>query len=110
MLYVVCASAAAPKPCVQVPPQVSAAPEQPAATQEKSASQAAAAVQASKPVVTALGKDQVVPIVGIRKAMTKAMTRAQQIPHFGYDDEVCGVCCIHCQIMTVSCSYISLKC
>jgi pyruvate/2-oxoglutarate dehydrogenase complex dihydrolipoamide acyltransferase (E2) component len=39
-------------------------------------------------VVTALGKDEVVPIVGIRKAMSKAMTRAQQIPHFGYDDEV----------------------
>ena len=41
-----------------------------------------------KPITMALGKDITEPIVGIRKAMAKAMTRAQQIPHFGYDDEV----------------------
>jgi 2-oxoisovalerate dehydrogenase E2 component (dihydrolipoyl transacylase) len=41
-----------------------------------------------RPVVSALGNDTVQPIVGIRKAMVKAMTRAQEIPHFGYDDEI----------------------
>jgi len=38
--------------------------------------------------LSVLGEDKVEPITGIRKAMVKAMTRAQQIPHFGYDDEV----------------------
>jgi len=35
-----------------------------------------------------LGEDKVEPITGIRKAMVKVMTRAQQVPHFGYNDEV----------------------
>lgn len=35
-----------------------------------------------------LGKDKTEPITGIRKSMVKAMMRSQQIPHFGYNDEV----------------------
>lgn len=71
-----------PVPCVSVPPpsptqQVKPSPQTPPA-----------AAAPSRPVVTALGKDTVQPIVGIRKAMSKAMARAQLIPHFGYDDEV----------------------
>jgi 2-oxoisovalerate dehydrogenase E2 component (dihydrolipoyl transacylase) len=37
---------------------------------------------------TTLGKDKVEPVTGIRKAMVKAMTRAQVVPLFGYDDEI----------------------
>ena len=73
------------EPCVTVPPPAVT----PAAAQ-------AASVKAGDTVVTrstavklsALNEDRVEPITGIRKAMAKAMTRAQQIPHFGYDDEV----------------------
>jgi len=35
-----------------------------------------------------VGEDRVEKISGIAKAMVKAMTHAQQVPHFGYDDEV----------------------
>lgn len=62
-----------PTPTVPTPTPAPAAPSVPIIT---------------RPVVTALGKDTVQQIVGIRKAMVKAMTRAQEIPHFGYDDEV----------------------
>lgn len=40
-----------------------------------------------KTPVPQLTQDKVEPIVGMRKAMSKAMLRANQIPHFGYDDE-----------------------
>lgn len=40
------------------------------------------------PVRAVAGQDQTHPITGIRKAMTKAMTKANTIPHFGYKDEV----------------------
>ena len=35
-----------------------------------------------------LGQDKTEPIIGIRKAMAKAMIRAQAVPHFCYSDEV----------------------
>lgn len=35
-----------------------------------------------------LEEDRTEPIKGIRKAMTKAMTKSLNIPHFGYSDEV----------------------
>lgn len=35
-----------------------------------------------------LGQDKTEPVTGIRKAMAKAMIRAQAVPHFGYSDEV----------------------
>ena len=33
-------------------------------------------------------KDRTEPIKGLRKAMVKMMTEAQNIPHFGYCDEI----------------------
>jgi len=73
------------EPCVTVPPPTVTAPASQVAT-----------VKAGDTVLTSstgvklsvLSEDRVEPITGIRKAMVKAMSRAQQVPHFGYDDEV----------------------
>ena len=75
------------EPCVTVPPPVTA-PLPPAAsvsvtTKSPDAVPAPAAVELS-----VLGEDRVEPVTGIRKAMVKVMKRAQQVPHFGYADEV----------------------
>ena len=71
--------ATSPTACVQPPPARSPSPAAPATER---------AAHPVKPAIAPLGKDSTVPIVGIRKAMSKAMVRALQIPHFGYDDEV----------------------
>jgi hypothetical protein len=38
--------------------------------------------------LSVLANDKTEPIVGIRKVMVKAMSRAWLVPHFGYNDEV----------------------
>ena len=57
-------------------------------------SSAAAGVPVGGTVVglRVVGEDRVEKISGIAKAMVKAMTHAQQVPHFGYDDEVTFNC------------------
>jgi len=68
------------EPCVTVPPAMAAAAG-PAAVKASDTGMAGMSVPRA---------DRVEPITGIRKAMVKAMTRAQLVPHFGYDDEVRG--------------------
>ena len=43
---------------------------------------------AARVKLSVVSEDRVERITGIGKAMVKAMTRAQQVPHFGYCDEV----------------------
>jgi len=78
-----------PEPVVAVPRSTPAVPPASKPTIEKpsSAPTVISPPRAAKQIVVS-AKDTVEPIVGIRKAMSKAMVRAQQIPHFGYDDEV----------------------
>lgn len=73
-------------PCVTVP-LPSVASVQQVAT-EQSTSTASDTTPAARVKPTVLDQDRVEPITGIRKAMAKAMSHAQQVPHFGYDDEV----------------------
>jgi len=68
------------EPCVTVPP----AP----APSLASVKPGDAVSTTARVKLSVVNEDKVQPITGIRKAMVKAMTRAQQIPHFGYDDEV----------------------
>jgi len=73
------------EPCVTVPPPgVTAAAAQVASV--KTDDTVITSSTAVKPI--GLTDDRVEPITGIRKAMVKAMSRAQQVPHFRYDDEV----------------------
>jgi len=75
------------EPCVTVPP-----PPVTTATQVSTVPSAVTAsdaiTTAARVMLTSPAKDRVEPITGIRKAMVKTMTRAQQVPHFGYADEV----------------------
>ena len=47
----------------------------------------AAAVK-SAPRLAPLTADRIVPLKGYSRAMLKTMTEANQIPHFGYNDEI----------------------
>lgn len=71
------------EPCVTLPPLPTVSAPAPA----RQAAGVKAGDTGVKPRVV-ISEDRVEPITGIRKAMVKAMSRAQQIPHFGYDDEV----------------------
>ena len=46
------------------------------------------AVSPSTVHIRVLEKDKTVPLTTIMKAMTKAMVKANAVPHFGYCDEV----------------------
>jgi len=88
------------EPCVTVPPPTRTPPTQTPPTQTPPTRTASptqpASVKAEDTAITGstavnlgvLNEDRVEPITGIRKAMVKAMSRAQTVPHFGYDDEV----------------------
>ena len=75
------------EPCVTVPPPpVTAVPQPPVTAAAHVSSDAV--TTAARVKLSVLAEDRVEPITGIRKAMVKTMTRAQQVPHFGYADEV----------------------
>ena len=75
------------EPCVTVPPPpVSTASQAPTVPSGVTAGDAV--TTAARVTLSVLADDRVEPITGIRKAMAKTMTRAQQVPHFGYADEV----------------------
>ena len=82
------------EPCVTLPPPpVTAVPPVTAAPAVASMSvgvksTADMVTSPAKVKLSVLNEDKVERITGIRKAMVKAMTRAVQVPHFGYDDEV----------------------
>jgi len=75
------------EPCVTLPlPPVS--PASPAATVSVGLKPDEVITTVARVKLSVVTEDRVERITGIRKAMVKAMTRAQQVPHFGYDDEV----------------------
>ncbi|XP_022097242.1 lipoamide acyltransferase component of branched-chain alpha-keto acid dehydrogenase complex, mitochondrial-like isoform X3 [Acanthaster planci] len=76
------ASAAPPKP----PPLIPQAPPSPPPPTPPSVTLPVPPSRPFEPVV--VGQDRTEPIRGIKKAMVKTMTAANQIPHFGYCDEI----------------------
>lgn len=72
------APAAAAPPPPPVKPQAAAAAQKPVVKP----------VTPVKPSVVADGKDRVESLKGMVKVMSKTMSEALKIPHFGYDDEI----------------------
>ncbi|XP_022097241.1 lipoamide acyltransferase component of branched-chain alpha-keto acid dehydrogenase complex, mitochondrial-like isoform X2 [Acanthaster planci] len=76
------AASAPPKP----PPLIPQAPPSPPPPTPPSVTLPVPPSRPFEPVV--VGQDRTEPIRGIKKAMVKTMTAANQIPHFGYCDEI----------------------
>jgi len=88
------------EPCVTPPPPPPPVTSAPSVTTMSVGVTAADA----RVKLTVLAEDKVEKITGIRKAMVKAMTRAQQVPHFGYDDEVTvGILTCNCLTLLNTC-------
>jgi len=80
------------QPCVTVPPPTPSTAAAAAAQRWVKAVSGDAVPSATAAVkLSVVSEDRTEPITGIRKAMVKAMTKAQQIPHFGYVDEVLDI-------------------
>merc|ERR1712179_267499 len=71
-----------------VPPPAHAPPVQPAKPAAAPAAKPAAPPAPVRPAPVFLGQDKTEPTSFMVKAMTKSMSEALKIPHFGYKDEV----------------------
>ncbi|XP_002736395.1 lipoamide acyltransferase component of branched-chain alpha-keto acid dehydrogenase complex, mitochondrial-like [Saccoglossus kowalevskii] len=70
-----------------VPPPPSPSTIKPKTAAPSVKSPPAATAPPTRPV-TVTGKDKTVPITGFMKVMVKTMNVANQVPHFGYSDEI----------------------